>query len=175
MLVVHIANLRFCFCVVFSANLTHVDIYTLILIGASLSAGSALLGATFLARASPAWGNPECVLALFFGASLSAGPFFLRSDPVSRPRTTRCNLLARASPAWGTPRVCSGASFDATCVWGSSARGNPECVPSKLPCRFIRCTYVHALVCKRVLFVYVFNRMSRHMCYAACACVWFLQ
>ena len=48
MIVVHIANLLFCFCVVFPANLTHVDINTLFLIGASLSAGSALLGATFL-------------------------------------------------------------------------------------------------------------------------------
>ena len=35
-----------------------------------------------MARASPAWGNPECVLALFFGASLSPGPFFLRTEPV---------------------------------------------------------------------------------------------
>ena len=51
MLVVHIANMLFCFCVVFSANLTHVDIYTLFLNGASLSAGSASLGATFLHRA----------------------------------------------------------------------------------------------------------------------------
>ena len=166
MLVVHIANLLFCFCVVFSANLAHVDIYTLFLIGASLSAGSAVLGATFLARASPAWGNTECVLALFFGASLSAGPFFLRSRPVSRLRITRCNLLARASPAWGNPE-CVLARHSTLLLAGA----HPNVCPASLPCRFIKCTHVLALVCKRVLFVYVCNRMSRHMCYAACACV----
>ena len=170
MLIVHIANLLFCFCVVCSANLTHVDIYTLFLIGASLSAGSAVLGATFLARASPAWGNPECVLALFFGASLSAGPFFLRSKPVSRLRITRCNLLARASPACGNPE-CVLAHHSTSLLAGAHQRGaTPNVCPASLPCRFIKCTHVLALVCKRVLFVYVCNRMPRLMCYAACAC-----
>ena len=78
-------------------------------------------------------GTPKCVLALFFGASLSAGPFFLRSDPVSRLRTTRCNLLARASPAWGNPE-CVLARHSTPLVFGAHQRGaTPNVCPASLP------------------------------------------
>ena len=82
----------------------------------------------------------------------------LRSEPVSRPLFSperSCQQaphhsvqpVGQSFTSVGKPRVCSGASLDATFGWGSSARGNPDFVPSRFTMSIHK---MHILACVSV-------------------------